>query len=78
MLLAEAFYTNNLKLRVLRILYRYAFTSPRMMMLREQLKQRTTANMITKTFVRWIDAFSERMRQRAMDDWLDQRRAVKC
>lgn len=46
-------------------------------MLREQLRQRTKANLITKTFVVWIEALSQRMRERATEDWLDSRRAAR-
>ena len=60
--LAKEFRQNNLKMKALRILYRSAFESHKLVVLRDHLRQQTRANIITRTFVRWIEAYSVRMK----------------
>lgn len=76
--LAREFRQNNLKMKALRILYRSAFESHKLVVLREHLRQQTRANIITRTFVRWIEAYSERMKQKARQEWLLKKRQDDC
>lgn len=64
----------KLKLRTLTILYQNAFRSHRLLVLRDQLEQKTRVNRINRTFEAWIEALSEQMRMRARHQFLLQQK----
>jgi len=57
-------------MKALRVLYRFAFNSHKLVVLRDHLRRQTRENIIGRTFVRWIEAYSERMKLRARQEWL--------
>ena len=76
-MVADHFHANTLKLKTLRILYRDAFCSPGLLALRQNLRARTRSNTVSKFFMLWIEAYSESMRERAVGEWAQARRATK-